>query len=75
MSTIQEKIENGVVGKLLFDMKLISPMVSKELEYNARQLAKEILKYLDENNVVIRRPNGANLEGCCLVRLERLVEE
>ena len=46
--SIQEEIENGIVDKLLFDMKLISPMVSEELEYNARQLAKEILKYLDE---------------------------
>jgi hypothetical protein len=31
-----------VAGRLLFDLKLVSPMVAPELEYNARQLAKEL---------------------------------
>ena len=68
---IQEEIENGIVDKLLFDMKLISPMVSEELEYNARQLAKEILEYLDGKNVrICKLP-----EVYGLVEHERLVEE
>ena len=50
----QEEIREGIKDSLLFDMKLISPMVSKELEFNANELAKEILTYLHSKGVVIK---------------------
>ena len=52
--TKQEEIQEGIKGMLLFDMKLVSPMVSKELEYNANELARAILAYLDSEGVVIK---------------------
>ena len=52
--TKQEEIENAIVNKQLFEFKLVSPMVSKELEHNARQYAKELMKELSDLGVVIK---------------------
>jgi hypothetical protein len=61
MKTIEE-FRDKIVDRLLFDIKLVSPMISEELEYNARQLAKEILSL---------KLNGITLQDLIEFYLER----
>ncbi len=58
--TQTDKLQEKIKDKLLFDMKLISPMVSKELEYNANELAKETLQACKEAKLTF--PNGSEIE-------------
>ncbi len=79
MSTIQEEILEMLARQCREIACFMESLEWDDLQENEKEMfrgdALQILKYLDENNVVIRQPNGANLEGCCLARLERLVEE
>lgn len=41
----------------------------------AERITKKLWNYLHSQGVVIRLDNGSDLTGCCIARLESLIEE
>jgi len=69
MKTIQKEIKEGVKHFL------VEAMLGDYDEDDLDTLTRQALKYLDGKNVVLQKPNGSDLTGCCTARLERLIED